>query len=78
MDIARFIGVEDILRGLHARARTVPELGARVFGADEEVEGVFDGRRALFCTVVLVGGGWEVERGWDGPTYRLLRRLLVR
>ena len=77
MDIGRFVGVEDVLGGLYARAGAVPEFGAGVFGADEEVEGVFDWGGAFLFIGVLVGAGFGRVVGgvW---AYRLLLWLRAR
>jgi hypothetical protein len=55
VDVAGFIGVEDILGGLDARAGTVPEFGVGVFGTDVEVECVFNVGGAFCCAIARYG-----------------------
>ena len=66
VDVACFICVEDILSSLDAGARSVPGFGTDIFGADEEVECVFDVGVAFLWKGVSGLGCRTIER--LGPT----------
>lgn len=62
VDVAGLIRIEDVLGGLNARPGTIPEFSFLVFGADEEVEGVFDfGGAFLYLKLLGEGKMWPVK-----------------